>query len=346
MAALTESTIAEIAPQPVGNIAFTQTISRELAHKRRLENVYITSVSQVSNNQFVCGAFVPLANMYLNEMRAAPGDMALTIIEIGRQAGIAICHQYLGVPSTHAFVLHDVRFTATAAYAAADWTTDDMLAVKTTVVDHASSEHGTRTTLCGESEFVLGDKCIGRLSVTGIIQSAERYQRLRKLTLTRRLRSDKSLPQPEPQQIGLWLQTIFPAKRPVLGEVLWMNHGGSVFTTTLQVDRTNRFFFDHENDHVPGMLILEGLRELAHDVALRFNRPPARHAVPRAPVGDISISFKSFAELDQPVELVAHVKPNLAAKGQSLVIELHARQGIDVVAQAVAVVDWVIQGAQ
>jgi hypothetical protein len=341
MNATAENTRAEPASALAGKIAFTQTISRELAHKRRLENVYITSVSSLGEGQFLCGAFMPMANMYLNEMRAGPGDVALTMIEIGRQAGIAICHQHLGVPRSHVFVLDKVSFTATAAFADVDWTVHSMVTIRSKAHNEVAVADEERVMLWGNSEFSVNGVCIGSLSVSGVIQSAERYQRLRKLIQVRRQRiinAARAEARADETRSGLWLQSSLPAKRPVIGELLWMN-GDGAFTAGLNVDRSNQFFFDHENDHVPGMLILEGLRELASDVALRF-RPPIRRDQYRVPIGEINVSFKSFAELDRPVDLVAEVRHRTMDRTQPVSINLIARQGNEVVAHASAILDY------
>jgi 2-oxo-3-(phosphooxy)propyl 3-oxoalkanoate synthase len=87
------------------------------------------------------------------------------------------------------------------------------------------------------------------------------------------------------------------------------------------------FFFDHENDHVPGMLILEGMRELAIDVAMRL--PRSGGEPPR--ISRVDTGFKNFAELHHTVHLLAAVedKPDFAgthAGNKELYIRVEARQ--------------------
>jgi 2-oxo-3-(phosphooxy)propyl 3-oxoalkanoate synthase len=330
MAATATTTAGSAMEHVLGKVQFKQTIPRQLTHKRRLENVYVTSLDRISNSEFICGAFVPLANMYLNEMRSRPGDVALAIIEIGRQAGIAVCHEFLGVAPGDAFILDDVGFSTGPGYANTDWSADNTLAIKMLVANTPNGELDRREALRSQSQCFINGECVCTLAVAGMIQTAERYQRLRKLMQARRLRGGKT--QATPFE-GIWLKTGLPAKRSVLGDVVWMSHGGNLFAATLQVDRGNQFFFDHENDHVPGMLILEGMRELAADVALRFSQPDPRtpgQARSSLLADDIDISFKNFAELDAPVQLIAEVDRTRLGLGMSIGVQ--ARQGTELVA--------------
>ena len=47
------------------------------------------------------------------------------------------------------------------------------------------------------------------------------------------------------------------------------NGDRTTFTTSLLIDATHPYFFDHPCDHVPGMLLLEGCVQLAQAALAR-----------------------------------------------------------------------------
>jgi hypothetical protein len=88
-------------------------------------------------------------------------------------------------------------------------------------------------------------------------------------------------------------------KCSVLADPIRVNEDKKTLIAILQVDRDNLFFFDHDNDHVPGMLLVEGMRQLAGEICVRTNL----NRVMQFP--SLHIEFASFAELDTPVYLFA-----------------------------------------
>ena len=69
-----------------------------------------------------------------------------------------------------------------------------------------------------------------------------------------------------------------------------------VWTTKLVVEPAHPFYFDHPVDHLPGILQVAGLLELAIDATDGIPLQPGRR------IG-LALDFPSFAELDEPVEL-------------------------------------------
>jgi hypothetical protein len=69
--------------------------------------------------------------------------------------------------------------------------------------------------------------------------------------------------------------------------------------STLVVDDSDTFHFDHPLDHVPGMLLLSGVLEL---IQVAEDMDAAARASQRL---SMSVTFRAFAELDVPVALRA-----------------------------------------
>ena len=306
------------AGKPEVKVDFMRTVSRHLTHKRRIENVYLTSLSQRGEADFVIGAYVPQANLFLNEMKSHPGDVTLTIAEIGRQAGMAVCHEYLGVGHANAFILNSSGLELLPALHAVDWSDDDTLVINVSVKETAHDEDGALRSIGATEEFYANGVLVCRQFNDWAIQPVERYRRLRELSRAKSRRGGQAMPE---KIGGLKIQSNPQAKRSVLAENYWVAQGGASFVGILEVDQSNLFFFDHANDHVPGMLILEGMREMAVDLASRFGWPEGRS--PR--IQTIELSFKSFAELDSPVSLVAQLS-GIPENGEPLSIHLEVRQ--------------------
>jgi hypothetical protein len=98
---------------------------------------------------------------------------------------------------------------------------------------------------------------------------------------------------------------------------------GSSFT--LVVDTSHPHFFDHPQDHVPGTLMLEALRQSAVAVAA-----PVLGAAPQGlVVTSCSTDFKRYVELGRPA--TCHVTPGRPTLpvlgGPSLPLEIEIRQG-------------------
>ncbi|MEU0098890.1 ScbA/BarX family gamma-butyrolactone biosynthesis protein [Streptomyces sp. NPDC006267] len=64
----------------------------------------------------------------------------------------------------------------------------------------------------------------------------------------------------------------------------------------LRVDVTNRIFFDHDHDHVPGILLLEAAAQAAHAES---------HAVSTLPTS-FNAHFHRYVELDTPCHIASH----------------------------------------
>jgi hypothetical protein len=286
----------------IAKVAHRHTISRELAHKRRLENVYVTSLCEQSEGEFLFGAFVPQSNAYINDMRTHANDVTLSLVEIGRQIGIALSHEFLGVGHGNAFVLDQVEYQAFAHLQEVDWRANETLWGHLLISNRRYSAEGELVSAQADGAFFSGDQCVARQSSAWTICPKDRYVRLREIARNRAQRrtpaaDDAALPFAGGFKVGLHTAL----RRPVLDEVLWANREHDSFSATLHVERENLFFFDHENDHVPGMLLLEGMRRLALDIAGRY----AHHGDAEPAIGQMQLEFKNFAELDSPVQLLA-----------------------------------------
>lgn len=313
MNAVRELVFAKAEPK----VDFLRTIPRHLTHKRRIENVLVTSLTRTAEQSFVCGAYVPQANLFLNEMKSHRNDVTLILTEIGRQVGMAVCHEYLGVDQATAFILNTMGLELLPALHEVDWSRDDALVVHVDVKETTFYEDGALRSIGASGEFLVNGVLVCRQFSDWVIHPKERYLRLREIS---RAKASRASSVTEPAVWGLRIDARPQVQRPVVGDSYWVGAGGESFTATLKVDQDNLFFFDHANDHVPGMLILEGMREVAVDMASRL--PWAAGLLPK--VDNIEVEYRSFAELDQPVSIVVHLNPSAA--GRPVQLRVEARQ--------------------
>jgi 2-oxo-3-(phosphooxy)propyl 3-oxoalkanoate synthase len=289
----------------VARVAHQHTISRELAHKRRLENVYVTSLSprNTSGAEFLFGAFVPQSNAYINDMRTHPHDVTLSIVEIGRQIGIALSHEYLGVQPQHAFVLDHMVFEACAPLHSQDWRAHETLWGHVNISQQVRNTEGALSSAQADGAFYAQDRLMCTQASRWSIVPRERYLRLREIARSRNTRRPGQATDTVPLGPGFQVSLDSTARQPVLQPGLWVSSSGTRFVATLHVDASNLFFFDHDNDHVPGMLVLEGMRSMAQDILGKFTPADAGPAA----LARIEVAFKNFAELTAPVQLVASI---------------------------------------
>ncbi|MGY4829720.1 AfsA-related hotdog domain-containing protein [Sphaerotilaceae bacterium SBD11-9] len=298
------------------------TIPRKLAHKRRLENVYVTSLCETdARNQFLFGAFVPQSNAYINDMRVHAGDVTLSIIEIGRQIGIALSHEFLGVAPQQTFVLDTMVFEALPAMGAHDWRANDTLWGHATIDQQVHNGEGELSSARADGRIQAGNDLVCTQSSNWSILPRERYLRLRELSRARNERRMGEAGDTASLGPGFMVSLDAQLRQPVLEAGLWVSSNASRFVATLHVDRRNLFFFDHDNDHVPGMLVLEGMRAMALDIVGKFRLGGDGPAALRR----IEVAFKNFAELDAPVQLVATLDPH-RSDDEPLALHVEARQ--------------------
>jgi hypothetical protein len=90
-------------------INFDSTISRRLVHRDFIDHVLVTDLLRLEELRFLCGARMPQSHSYFNES-GGPSVYSSILLsaEMGRQACIAISHQFLGVSTSLAYILRDM----------------------------------------------------------------------------------------------------------------------------------------------------------------------------------------------------------------------------------------------
>ena len=281
------------------DLAFEQTVPRSLVHKRRLENVLLTDVRSCGDDRFVCAGHLPIAHRFFNEPGRTPRQDILFYTELGRQASLAISHRFLDVSAEDVFIFEQSE----ASVADAAWTPGSAATLEPAIVeirirDIVRRRNNAVNRIIAEHIMAIGGEEVFRGTGAWTVQPAALFQRLRRL-------AGRSAATPAPSNVAP-----FPAPVHLDGSRLSAEHvvittperTGDELVSTLIVNESHPYFFDHPCDHVPGMLLLEGCAQLAI-AAARVAAPDRRPIGIRA----YEVNFAQFVECGFPTRLAATV---------------------------------------
>jgi hypothetical protein len=295
-----------------------RTISRELAHRCAVSEVFVTSLDTVAPDVFVAGAQLPRMHAYYGDhagslaMRHDP----LLVMEAARQAAIALTHEFYRVPPEMAFVVR--TFNGTAADTAA-WEVG--IAPADLVMRVRVPEQHRRDGVLHGLDMVLEIESAGEpmLTVDGSFSwvTSRQWSGLRSafrdsLGLGAFHGASALTERATPAAAGRenWRNVVIGPPR---GE-------GGTARASLVADLGHPFLFDHQLDHVPGSLLIEACRQTA--LSMIIDELPQLECV--------ASTFDRFVELDLPAECVAEIVEQGAG---TVVFHCEIRQADSVAAQ-------------
>ncbi|MCT2594737.1 hypothetical protein LHJ74_33305 [Streptomyces sp. N2-109] len=222
------------------------------------------------------------------------------VLETVRQTGLLVSHAELGVPFGHHFVMRDLRQQSLPEEMAAG---EDPAEV---VVEVHVAQLRRRGTVPADVELRMALHREGRAVAEGgtgySLMSPAAYSRIR---------GEQTSPMPDPS-------TPLPAplspravRRTEAGDVV-LSPTGSPRRWQLRADTGNLAFFDHPNDHIPGMVLVEA----AHQAAC----VAAPHASFLASAADLS--FSRYVEFGSPCWIEAEA-PRETADGVAVRVTGH-----------------------
>ncbi|WP_024803273.1 ScbA/BarX family gamma-butyrolactone biosynthesis protein [Nocardia sp. BMG51109] len=273
----------------------TRTISRLLAHRCAISEVFVTSLHAQSPDDYVVGAQLPRMHAYYGDHTGSGAGHydPLLVMEAGRQAAIALTHEYFGVPQDMAFVVRRYNGIAadTEAWEIGGAPADLVMAVR------IARRHVRGDVLCGLDVVLdIERDGVAMMTVDGSFTWITPKQ-------SDRMRSQFR----ESLGLGPFRDALVHGERAVPAAVGRESHRNVVVgpvrrtrsgaTTELVADTAHPVLFDHPLDHVPGSLLIEAARQTA--VAL---------LMPRAPrLLGVASSFDRFVELDRSAECSAEI---------------------------------------
>lgn len=287
---------------------WSTTVPRRLVHRRSVAEVLLTALVPLGATSAVVAAqWARAQGFYASADRWH--DTAL-LFETLRQAGLALCHEQLGVALDRQFLLHDLEVQVVDATQLRVGSEPARLVVCCELVDLKWRGSGLRAGRMLAS-FKRDGQALAEASSRFTCVDPATYGRLRSTS-----------PRPPGVHRVTCGSAAYPTQVGRLREedVLVCGCGGrGVATWGLRVGATHPFLFDHPTDHVPGMAVLEACRQAAVLAT--------RATTPRWQPGDGVVRFLGLVPLDGLVTLEA-------AGGTDGATVVEARWGADVLARA------------
>ncbi|MEV6799873.1 ScbA/BarX family gamma-butyrolactone biosynthesis protein [Micromonospora rifamycinica] len=250
-------------------------------HKRRAEAVLLKGRSRrLGPDQYLVPASWPADHPLYHPDRHGQLD-PLLVAETIRQTGILVAHEHLGTPHDHMFVLGSLHVEVQQGVRA----TGDRLPVGVVAHCRHDGRDPGRTRTAMTAWFQVLGRTLARARVTWHTMEAARYHDVRWPTGAA-VTSDGPA---TPTVPGDRLPATRVGRRRPRDVVLAGPESGPWL---LSPDPAHPVLFDHPSDHVPGMVLLEGVRQA---FAASRDDDPGRAAT------IVEARFRRFAELDAPV---------------------------------------------
>ncbi|MFE4972419.1 ScbA/BarX family gamma-butyrolactone biosynthesis protein [Kitasatospora sp. NPDC056651] len=284
-------TLAGAAPGPAPIAApaprLTSTVAKEYVHRACHAEVFLTGSEQLNDTTFAVTAQWPRAHTFFSTPDGTGHD-PLQAAETIRQAGIYLAHTRFGIPLDHKFMMWNLDYTTLPNQLLIGAAPTDL----TLEVQLLAQPRRIRTTVDFTLETVV--RRGPHLAATGCARFTtipdSTYQRLR------RGRHDAGLPSAS----AVTSEPLPPARvgrlRPCDVVLTPADAPGSWHLTP---DFWHPILFDHANDHIPGMVLLEAARQAANALSSPVTVTPTAAAT----------TFHQYAEHDAPTMITARQTP-------------------------------------
>jgi len=274
-------------------------VSHRLVHKAGLEEVMVTGSAAVTDDVLVLAAQLPLIHPYLSDLpaRAVRYD-TMALLELCRQAAYVVIHRHLEVPLDRCFLLQRLRLELFPELAFADQPGPLRAELEFEIRRRFTAP---RPGLIGRLRLSRPDRRpIAAATMSVGWRSPSDYE-----TLRAGARAAAGLPRPvgPPPPARSGRATPAQVGRTLPANVLLAGRAGSgpEFSADLVIDTGYRALFNHPQDHVPGLFLIESARQAAfRAVSLRTGAPPGALALTM-----VDAAFTAMTELDLPVHCVA-----------------------------------------
>jgi 2-oxo-3-(phosphooxy)propyl 3-oxoalkanoate synthase len=256
-----------------------QTVPRRFVHRASISEVMLTGWRQTGADRFLLGAQWPRTHSFYRPIAGCYDPLLLA--ETIRQSAMLISHAGYGVPTDYPFLLWSLSYQAEPTAMTVGQTPANL-----TITASCQDVRFRRGIMAGMQYRTVIHRGATRLG-TGTLRmdcmAPDTYARLRAPQLGQRP-SDSVPPQGEYQDDKAD-SVLVPT--------------GEWYTWRLQADRRHPVLFDHPVDHVPGMVIVEAMRQAANSVA----------GVTAVAPFQLDTDFVRYAELHLPVFVRAFPGP-------------------------------------
>ncbi|MDF3311169.1 ScbA/BarX family gamma-butyrolactone biosynthesis protein [Rhodococcus sp. T2V] len=257
-------------------LSFERTVARRYVHRQAIAEVFLTDCAELGEpNRFALAAQWPRLHGFYRAKHGRFDPMLLA--ETLRQAAIYLAHTRYRVPPSWRFVMQEMHVRAHLDALRVGMSAADVTA-ETTLSDLVHRGEVV-TSFRIELRYWFAGREIGSASGVAVALPPSAYSRARWGTAGPRT--------PGPARCSTAIAPAVVGQVDERDVVLGRPTGRGEWE--VRVDVTHPVLFDHPLDHLPGMLLLEVLRQGAF----------AALQVPDAHLASIDAVFHRFAELDQ-----------------------------------------------
>ena len=278
-------------------LSYVQTVPCTIAHRRAVSEVFVTDSARIGDDEFALAVQIPRAHSLWYDREAGYHD-PLAMAEAARQGSFVVVHRHLGVPLDLPFSMQRYEFSVDGLEAFRDDEKSPLEGELRYRLSDRIDRDGELGSMRIDGSLVIGGTPAMTVSGDVVFMSREDYTALRRFQRARKPLGTATGAAVKPVDAGLVGRR--DLRNVVLGE------GG-----LLVIDRRHPSFFDHDYDHVPGPLMVEGFRQIAIVAACEAGTL-------RSPVAAMTrcrVTFDDFAEFEAPVELSAEVVGDVVRVG-------------------------------
>ncbi|PBC46293.1 A-factor biosynthesis protein [Rhodococcus sp. ACS1] len=268
--------ISRPVPDALPPMSFERTVPRRYVHRQSVAEVFLTDcVSLPAPDRFVVAAQWPRLHGFY---RARDGHYdTMLLAETLRQTAIYLGHTRFSVPLPNRFVMQHLEVHAVPGALAVGAAAADVV-VEVTVSQHVY-RGGALSAFHVDLRFRIAGQDAGSATGHAVVFPPAAYSRARWGERGPRAIDAPWCPTPAPAALVGHVDDAHVVLGPRRSENEW----------ELRIDHTHPVLFDHPCDHIPGMLLLEAMRQAAC----------ARLGLPDAHLASLGATFHRFAELDE-----------------------------------------------
>ena len=263
----------------MSTIDYDHTLDRAVVHRRAVAEVLTTSTTSDDDGSVLVGIQVPRQHgLFGDILRSHGGYDTMLFVEGVRQSTYVTAHLHHDVPLDRSFIMRDIGITITKP-ALIDFTNAPVDAVLRMRTGREFRDRaGTLTGLALKHELLVDGRVAGEGQVSASWLTLTGMAALRRSGRARAGLPPVPVPAPSPERIDAAEVNRRTPLNVVISEV---EPGVDGDRAVIVVDTTHPTFFDHPNDHLPGMLEIEACRQTAVAARRRGSRPSWPPASPR-----------------------------------------------------------------
>jgi hypothetical protein len=257
----------------------TTTVAREYVHRAALSEVFLTGWEKTGHDMFTVNALWPRSHSFYNSEHGMHDPLLLC--ETVRQAGLLLSHVGFHVPLGHPVGWGRIQYTLNPDALRIEGRPAE-LELQVTCSDIRYSR-SLPSSMSMHIEVVRNGALLALVSLRFGCHTPAVYERLRggRNDVDQLFHAAPLPPEPVSRSSVGRLRKQDIVLSPTEQRHRWR----------LRVDTSHPVLFDHALDHVPGMLLLEAVRQAAH-----ATQPIGSATLPVA----MDVSFNRYVEFDEP----------------------------------------------